>query len=124
MRIWIAGAALAGFIAVALGAMASHGLRDSLAPERLEWLDTATRYALWHALALMGVALFGLVQGESASFALRVAAWAFALGLVLFSGSLTAMAFGAPRALGAIVPWGGVGFLVGWAALAFAALRG
>ena len=124
MRIWIAVAAIAGFIAVALGAMASHGLRDSLGVERLAWLDTGTRYALWHTLALFGVALLGLLQGEPTSIPLRVAAWAFALGLVLFSGGLTAMAFGAPRALGAIVPVGGVAFLAGWAALAFAALRG
>ncbi len=123
MRGWIAFAALTGFIAVGLGAMAAHGLKSQLSPERLAWLETGTRYALWHALALLLVAVSTRLAGESAGVALQISAWGFGVGIVLFSGGLYVMALADLRAFGVIVPFGGAGFLVGWGALFFEAMR-
>ncbi|HJS31331.1 MAG TPA: DUF423 domain-containing protein [Alphaproteobacteria bacterium] len=123
MRTWIAVAALFGLIAVALGAFGAHGLKERASAEQLAWLDTATRYAMWHALALLGVAALGeIAAGGAPAATLRLAAWSFAFGIVVFSGSLATMALGAPRWLGAVTPIGGAGFLLGWASLAVHAL--
>ncbi len=109
------GAALAGFSGVALGAFGAHGL--TLSAEAAGWWQTATLYALVHAAAALAVALSdrtGLVRGGG---------WAFMIGVLVFSGCLYAMAVGAPRWLGAIVPLGGVSFLAGWALVAAGATR-
>ena len=103
--------ALAGLFAVAAGALAAHGLEGRAAV----WMEKASRYAMWHGLALaVAVAL------ELASLPLVLA---FAAGILLFSGSLAAMALGAPGALARITPLGGVAFLVGWVILALEVLR-
>ncbi|MBX3262157.1 MAG: DUF423 domain-containing protein [Labilithrix sp.] len=113
-----------GFLAVALGAFGAHGLKSRLAPladgaTRLEWWSTGALYHLVHALALAAV---GYLAGRAASStAVVVAGGAFVVGVVLFSGSLYTMALTGTRALGMITPLGGVGFLVGWAAVAVAA---
>lgn len=107
-------AAIAGASAVALGAFGAHALRDALDERALANWRTAVDYQSWHALALLACAL--LARERSPSM-LRVAAIAFALGIVLFSGSLYALALGAPRALGAVTPFGGVAFITGWLAL-------
>jgi uncharacterized membrane protein YgdD (TMEM256/DUF423 family) len=117
MRIWLALAALNGFIAVALGAIGSHALRSTLSPERLAWIETGLRYHMLHALALFGLALLFMVEGDRAGWALRIAAWAFLGGLVLFSGGLYLMGIAGVPSLGPTVPTGGTLFLVGWAAL-------
>lgn len=122
MRTWIAIAAVFGLVAVAFGAFGAHGLKGRAGAEQLAWLDTATRYAMWHALALLGAAVLGETAAGAAAGTLRLAAWSFALGIVVFSGSLTFMALGGPRWLGAVTPFGGAAFLVGWAALAVYAL--
>lgn len=122
---WLATAALMGFTAVAFGAFGAHGLRSMLgdgadAAERLGWWETGARYHLAHALAL------GLVAWASErrpSRVLSVSGVAFVFGVVVFAGTLYAMALGAPRWLGAITPIGGVSLLVGWGALAGSALR-
>jgi uncharacterized membrane protein YgdD (TMEM256/DUF423 family) len=117
MRLWLALAALNGFISVALGAIGSHALRDALSPERLGWIETGLRYHMLHALALLGVAcLFGLEAGRE-PWSLRIAAWCFLGGLVLFSGGLYLMGLAGMRSLGPTVPTGGLLFLAGWAAL-------
>jgi uncharacterized membrane protein YgdD (TMEM256/DUF423 family) len=108
-------AALTGFAGVALGAFGAHGLADRLDPEALGWWDTATLYALVHAVAALAIAL--------ATKASRAAGWAFIFGSVVFAGSLYAMALGAPRILGAITPIGGLAFLLGWGLLAKNALQ-
>ena len=116
-RLWIVLGAASGFVAVALGAFAAHGLSGRVAPEALGWVETGARYEMFHALALLAVAF--LAQREiRTSAVLSVAGWAFLLGTMLFSGSLYAMALADWRALGAVVPVGGAGFLIGWAALA------
>ena len=124
-RLFLALSALNGFLAVALGAFGAHGLRSRLAgladgAERLDWWRTAATYHLAHALAL---GLVAVLVARSAGTALSVAGYAFLAGIALFSGSLYVMVLSGVRALGAVTPVGGLAFLVGWAALAWAALR-
>lgn len=110
-------AAVNGFLAVAAGAFGAHALK-SRAPERmLAVFETGARYHMFHALALLGVAVLVARQAPGAA----AAGWAFGVGIALFSGSLYAMALTGITRLGAITPLGGVGFLVGWALLARAA---
>lgn len=106
--------ALAGAGGVLLGAFGAHALRGRLDEAALGWWHTAVEYQLWHALAL------ALAAYAARGRAGRVAVHAFSAGIVLFSGSLYAMALGAPRWLGAVTPFGGLAFVVGWIALAFA----
>lgn len=120
MRPWLLLAAISGFVAVALGAYAAHGLQGRLEPRALEWIDTGLRYQMFHAAALIGVAI---LARDGATLALQLAGWGFALGTLLFCGLLYAMALGAPRWFGAVVPLGGLAFLAGWAALGWYALR-
>lgn len=101
----------AGASGVLLGAFGAHALRGTLDAQALEVWHTGVEYHLWHALALALAAFVG--RGRSA----RVAVTAFVLGIVLFSGSLYALALGAPRWCGLITPFGGLGFVVGWIAL-------
>jgi uncharacterized membrane protein YgdD (TMEM256/DUF423 family) len=103
--------AAAGGSAVLLGAFGAHGLRDVLDAHGMELWHTAVSYHMWHALALALVVTLGFGRSR------RVGVWAFTLGIVLFSGSLYALALGAPRWTGIITPLGGVAFLVGWVAL-------
>jgi uncharacterized membrane protein YgdD (TMEM256/DUF423 family) len=111
--IWITVGAVLGFLAVALGAFGAHALRERLTAEEQALWKTAADYHLAHALALVLVGVLGW-----RTRATRVAGVGFLLGVVLFSGSLYAMALGAPRWLGAITPLGGTAFLVAWLALA------
>ncbi len=110
-------AAALGASGVLLGAFGAHGLeRRGLDAHALAIWETAVRYHLLHAVALLALAL-----SPHAAQA-RSAGWLFALGIVLFSGSLYALALGAPRWLGPLTPLGGLAFIVGWLALLRAAL--
>jgi uncharacterized membrane protein YgdD (TMEM256/DUF423 family) len=102
--------AAAGGSAVLLGAFGAHALRGILDAQGSELWHTAVSYHMWHALALALAVVLG--RGRSG----QVAASAFVLGIVLFSGSLYALALGAPRWTGIITPFGGLGFLIGWVA--------
>jgi uncharacterized membrane protein YgdD (TMEM256/DUF423 family) len=108
-------AALLGAAAVLLGAFGAHALRDTLDDRALAIWHTAVEYQFWHVLATIAVAL---LAREGASTCLRIAAAAFAAGIVLFCGSLYALALGGPRIAGVITPFGGVAFIAGWIALA------
>ena len=112
--------ALCGFFAVALGAFAAHGLKDILSSGLLEVFQTGVEYQGLHAVALLVVGLLG--RGPR-SQSLNLAGWAFAVGILLFSGSLYLLALTGIRWLGAITPLGGTAFLLGWAALAWHAYR-
>lgn len=117
-------AAVSGFLAVGLGAFGAHGLRTRFSAledgaKRLEWWATAAQYHLVHSVALCVVAL---VLAQRVTLAGKSAAFAFVLGVLVFSGSLYTMSLTGLRALGAVTPIGGLAFLVGWAALAWAAL--
>lgn len=125
MRLWLSLAALNGFLAVALGAIGSHALRGSLSPERLGWIETGLRYHMFHALALFGVACLFAFEGGREPWLLRIAAWCFLGGIVLFSFGLYLMGLAGLRSLGPTVPSGGLLFLAGWIALfVYAVTRG
>jgi uncharacterized membrane protein YgdD (TMEM256/DUF423 family) len=110
--------AVMGAVGVGLGAFGAHGLRGRLSPEMLAVFETGVRYHMYHALALMATAaLMPRMDGR----AILIAGWSFFAGIVLFSGSLYALALSGVTTLGAITPLGGVAFLVGWVSLAIAA---
>jgi uncharacterized membrane protein YgdD (TMEM256/DUF423 family) len=126
---WITWGALLGAAGVALGAFGAHGLPNLLAGQELdalafakrqEWFETAVRYHMWHAVAIIAV---GLVADRCAIRASFAAGALFTLGIAIFSGLLYAMAFTGLRWLGAIVPIGGVAFIAGWLALAWQARK-
>jgi uncharacterized membrane protein YgdD (TMEM256/DUF423 family) len=106
-------AALAGFLCVAFGAFGAHGVSD---PKAQEWLRTGALYGFVHVLAVFAAA-------SLRSRRARLVPPVLLSGVVLFSGSLWAMALGAPRWLGAVTPIGGLCFLAAWALLAWAAAQ-
>lgn len=118
-RILLCGVALA-FAAVVLGAFGAHGLASVLNQRGTSHIwETATRYQMWHALALLLLALTPL-PGR-----MRLAASiCFAAGIAFFSGSLYWLAMGGPHWLGPVTPLGGLLFLAGWICLAIAAVTG
>lgn len=113
-RNWMTLAAVGGFVSVAVGAFAAHGIQD---PKAVEWLRIGAAYGFMHTMATFACATFMNIGARRARFAPAF----FLGGTVLFSGSLYAMAAGAPRWLGAVTPLGGLCFLIGWAILAWAA---
>ncbi|WP_341303961.1 DUF423 domain-containing protein [Pseudomonas sp. TMP25] len=119
-RLWLLLSACAGFTGVALGAFAAHGLKDQLTPAYLAVFQTGAHYQLVHALALFGVGLLAL---QRPSRAVNAAGALFAVGVLLFSGSLYALTLSGITALGIITPFGGVAFLAGWLCLGLAAWR-
>ena len=112
--------AVAGFIAVGFGAFGAHGLRGRLSSEMMAAFETGVRYQMYHALAILVTAV-ALANVDARL--LRIGAWLFALGIVLFSGSLYALALTGVTRLGMITPLGGLAFLAGWALLIVAALK-
>jgi uncharacterized membrane protein YgdD (TMEM256/DUF423 family) len=113
-------AAIAMAIAVALGAFGAHALKTQLPADALTVWQSAVQYHAWHALGLFGIGLW--LQHAPEKRALRVAAWLLLGGIVLFSGSLYALALTGVRGLGAVTPAGGLAFIAGWVVLAKAAL--
>ena len=113
-------AAFFGFTGVALGAFAAHGLKNRLTPEYLAIFHTGVTYQLVHTLALLGVALLATqIPG-------RLITWAgasFAIGILLFSGSLYLLTLTGVSKLGIVTPFGGLAFLIGWICLGLAAWR-
>ena len=110
---------LAAVVGVTLGAFGAHGLRNRLAPEMLAVFETAVRYEMYHALALVLVAA---LMARFDGWLIHAAGWSFTIGIVLFSGSLYLLALTGIRILGAITPFGAIAFILGWAFLAVAAL--
>lgn len=111
---------IAGFLAVALGAFGAHALRDKLPENRLAVYHTGVQYQMYHAFALVVVAIL-MSMGHSS--ALNWAGSLFTAGIVLFSGSLYTLAVTGIRKLGAITPLGGLCFLAGWIALIVGGLK-
>jgi len=118
---WIALGALNAAIAVAAGAFAAHGLRGKLDARALEVFETGARYHMYHAFAIIGA---GLVASLGVSRGAATASWLFQAGIVLFSGSLYALALTGVKTLGAVTPFGGLAFLAGWLWLAWTTWRG
>jgi uncharacterized membrane protein YgdD (TMEM256/DUF423 family) len=121
-------AALLLALATACGAFGAHALKSQLPLERLQVWDTAVRYQFFQALGLLGVGLTlrfldgGAAPGRAAGL-VRAAAVLIATGVVLFSGSLYALALGAPRALGLLTPLGGVAWIAAWVLFGWAVWR-
>lgn len=118
----VAGAALGG-LSVAAGAFGAHGLKATLAAtgQADNW-ETACRYAMYHALALVALGLLATIRSPAPA-GLAAAAWSFLAGTLIFSGCLAVLALTGIKILGAIVPIGGVLLILGWVLLALAAAR-
>ena len=114
-------AAISGFLAVAFGAFGAHGLKDKLSSDMLAVYRTAVEYQFYHTMALLLVGI--LIQQAGKTTALTISANAFIFGIAVFSGSLYILSISGVRWLGAITPIGGVAFLIGWLALAYASYR-
>ncbi len=120
-QVFLALGALYGFLGVAFGAFGAHALRARLSVDMLAVWKTAVEYQMFHALALLAVGL--LLRAGGSSTLLNVSGACFAGGVLLFSGSLYALALSGVRVLGAITPLGGLLFLIGWALLLLVALK-
>lgn len=118
-RLFLTLGALNAMLCVILGAFGAHALKARLTPDMLAVWQTAVQYQFWHALALLVVGMLIAQRPEQ-----KRMVWSGALmlaGILLFSGSLYLMCLTGMRGLGAITPIGGVAFILGWAALAWAA---
>ena len=120
-RFWLFAAAANGLIAVAMGAFAAHGLKDRLSGEALGWIKTASDYQMWHGLALLAISMLGR---SCIGGALKAAAAAFLIGIILFSGSLYLLALIGWRGFAWITPLGGTALLLGWAFLLWCGIAG
>jgi uncharacterized membrane protein YgdD (TMEM256/DUF423 family) len=110
-----------GFLGVAFGAFGAHALRARLSPEMLAVFETGVRYQMYHAFALLIIA--AAIGHAGTARLLVLAGWSFFIGVVLFSGSLYVLALTGVGILGAVTPFGGLLFLLGWALLALFAVR-
>jgi len=120
-KVFLAAGGLAALAAVALGAFGAHALKGRLSPEMLAVWHTAVEYHVFHALGLLAV---GLVAAQlPGSALLKWSGWLMLAGILLFSGSLYALALTGVRWLGAVTPAGGTAFLAAWALLVIAILR-
>jgi uncharacterized membrane protein YgdD (TMEM256/DUF423 family) len=119
-RTFFALGALLGGLGVAAGAFGAHALQTRLAPDRLELFELAARYQMIHALALIAAAW----AAERWPSGLTTASgWLLVVGVLIFCGTIYALAFGAPRILGAVTPIGGLSLILGWLLMAVAAFR-
>jgi len=114
-------ASVSGFLAVLLGAFGAHGLKTRLTPELITIYQTGVHYHFYHTLALLVCGL--LIHTGMDNVAMRISAYAFTAGIIIFSGSLYLLAVTGLRWLGAITPIGGLAFMVGWAALFVGVMR-
>jgi uncharacterized membrane protein YgdD (TMEM256/DUF423 family) len=115
---------LAAFFAmtsVAIGAFAAHGLKHVMQAKQLQWIETASTYQMYHALALLAVAVLIMKVGQSKQ--LLLVCYSFVLGVMLFSGSLYALAITQINSFVYLTPVGGICFLIGWLVLIYAASK-
>ena len=114
-----------GLLAVALGAFGAHGLEGKISEDHIGTWKTANQYHFYHTFALLFLSTFSRAKNTS----IRVAFFAFTIGILLFSGSLYILSvreitgFGNPRILGPITPLGGLSYMIGWVGLFVAALK-
>ena len=139
-RCWIATGAVFAFLAVFAGAFGAHGLKDGLLKDKyadqtknvagqelhagykyLGDFETGVRYQMFHSIGLI---LLGLFANRFSSKLVKATGWCFALGTLVFSGSLYVLVISGLKVMGAVVPIGGTLQLVGWALFATAAIRG
>ena len=120
---WLFIAGLSGFLCVAIGAFAAHGLSKVLEPKEA-WIETGVKYQMFHTIAILAIGILqlcreSLVANKMANFA--ACTWAY--GILLFSGSLYALALGAGKFLVWVTPIGGTLFLIGWLCLAYGGFK-
>ena len=120
VRVFLTIAALLGGSAVGFGAFGAHALKERLSERSLEIFETAARYQMYHALALLLVGVL-MSRSQVEETFLTASGWAFIVGVVLFCGSLYMLSFSGIKWLGAVAPLGGLALMVGWAAIAVAA---
>lgn len=113
-------AAIFGGLSVAGGAFGAHALKEKISERSLEIFDTGARYQMYHAIALLLVAIL-MSRLETPPTALLVSGWLFIIGVVIFSGSLYALSLTGIKSLGAVAPLGGLALMAGWGALSVAA---
>lgn len=106
-----------GFLGVGTGAFGAHGLKSTLTPEMMTIFETGSRYVLIHAVVLVGVALLHQLNPSVYS---RAAGWLMVTGMIIFGGTLWALAISGVKILGAITPLGGLCLLAGWICIALA----
>jgi uncharacterized membrane protein YgdD (TMEM256/DUF423 family) len=117
---WFAVGAIAAAIGITFGAFGAHALKSRVTEDLLSIFEVGVRYQMYHALALLAVAW---ADERWPGSLLNASGWLFVLGILLFSGSLYLMTLTGARWLGAVTPLGGLCFILGWIALAIAALR-
>ncbi|MGL5925139.1 DUF423 domain-containing protein [Chroococcidiopsis sp.] len=123
-QFFLAIAAIFGGLSVGVGAFGAHALKEKLTERSLEIFETGARYQMYHALALLIVALLiKISDGQFSQPVLIAAGWNFIVGILIFSGSLYALSLTGIKVIGAITPLGGAAFIAGWGALALAALN-
>ena len=123
MHLWIKLGGILGGLSVMLGAFGAHSLKASLTEKSLATFQTGVQYQFMHSLALILVGILMLSLSEESNKRLNRSGWFFAVGILLFSGSLYSLALGGPRWLGPVTPLGGLCFIIGWFTLAYRFLR-
>jgi uncharacterized membrane protein YgdD (TMEM256/DUF423 family) len=119
-RFFFVTACLFGFLGVALGAFAAHGLKTQLDAVLLVTFETGVRYQMYHAFALIAVAM---AYTKWPTKGLIISGWMFIVGIILFSGSLYVLSLSGIRSLGMITPFGGLAFLIGWLCMAWSVFK-
>jgi uncharacterized membrane protein YgdD (TMEM256/DUF423 family) len=126
---WLAAAGFHGAMAVTLGAWAAHGAEATLPAHAVEWIRTGSAYQLWHALAVLGVAALTQQRAPQSVRLVTISGLAFALGALLFSGSLYLLAWATlsnaawSHYLVYLTPLGGGLLILGWLLLIIAGWR-
>ena len=125
-KIFLQIGSLYALLGVILGAFGAHALKEQLTPDRLASFETGVRYQMYHVLALLVVALLFQYLDERL---LRIVGWLFAIGVLLFSGSIYLLAcrdmigLTSYKWLGPITPIGGTLLIIGWGLLLFASFK-
>ena len=121
---WLFIAALSGFLCVSIGAFAAHGLSKVLEPKELAWIETGVKYQIFHTNAILSIGILQLCRESLVTNKMaNVAAGSWTYGILLFSGSLYALALGAGKFLVWVTPIGGTLFLIGWLCLAYGGFK-
>ena len=121
---WLLIAGLSGFLCVAIGAFAAHGLSKVLEPKELAWIETGVKYQMFHTIAILAIGILQLCrEALVANKIVNFVAGTWAYGILLFSGSLYALALGAGKFLVWVTPIGGTLFLIGWLCLAYGGFK-
>jgi uncharacterized membrane protein YgdD (TMEM256/DUF423 family) len=119
-RAWLALAAFSGFLSVALGALGAHSLKNVLDEYGRSIYEKAVTYQMFHTMGLFAV---GVLQMFLKNTSFSISGWSFVIGIFLFSGSLYVLALTGATWLGAITPFGGASFLLGWAFFAYTIIK-